>query len=94
MIVNVFTVDVEEYYHAAIFRRGTNGLSALTLESRVERSMDHLLDLLRRHQTRATFFVQNTERQYLELGFGPKASILTLSVAGKTEQPRKRRLPA
>jgi polysaccharide deacetylase family protein (PEP-CTERM system associated) len=57
MIVNVLTVDVEEYYHAAIFRRGTSGLSGLTLESRVERSMNHLLDLLRRHQTRATFFV-------------------------------------
>jgi polysaccharide deacetylase family protein (PEP-CTERM system associated) len=57
MIVNVLTVDVEEYYHAAIFRRGTSGLAGLTLESRVERSMNHLLDLLRSHQTRATFFV-------------------------------------
>src|SRR4029450_4593735 len=55
--VNVLTVDVEEYYHAAIFRRGTNGLAGLTLESRVERSMNHLLDLLRSHRTRATFFV-------------------------------------
>ena len=57
MIVNVLTVDVEEYYHAAIFRRGTSGLSGLTLESRVEKNMDHLLGLLRSHQTRATFFV-------------------------------------
>jgi polysaccharide deacetylase family protein (PEP-CTERM system associated) len=57
MIVNLLTVDVEEYYHAAIFRRGTNGLSGLARESRVEASMDRLLNLLRTHHTRATFFV-------------------------------------
>jgi polysaccharide deacetylase family protein (PEP-CTERM system associated) len=57
MIVNVLTVDVEEYYHAAIFRRGTGRLSCRGLESRVETSMERLLDLLRSHRTRATFFV-------------------------------------
>jgi len=57
MIVNVLTIDVEEYYHAAIFRRGANPLPGATFESRVEQSMDLLLDLLRRHRTRATFFV-------------------------------------
>ena len=57
MIVNVLTVDVEEYYHAAIFRRGAKTLPGSALESRVERSMELLLDLLRRNRTRATFFV-------------------------------------
>jgi polysaccharide deacetylase family protein (PEP-CTERM system associated) len=57
MITNVLTVDVEEYYHAAIFRRGTGGLSGGRLESRVEASMDHLTDLMRTHQARATLFV-------------------------------------
>jgi len=57
MIVNVLTVDVEEYYHAAIFRRGANPSPGAAFESRVERSMDLLLDLLRRNRTRATFFV-------------------------------------
>jgi polysaccharide deacetylase family protein (PEP-CTERM system associated) len=57
MIVNVLTVDVEEYYHAAIFRRGTSELPCRRFESRVEKSMEHLLELLRSHHTRATFFV-------------------------------------
>jgi polysaccharide deacetylase family protein (PEP-CTERM system associated) len=57
MIVNVLTVDVEEYYHAAIFRRGTSSRSGGAFESRVEQSMERLLDLLKSHQTRATFFV-------------------------------------
>jgi polysaccharide deacetylase family protein (PEP-CTERM system associated) len=57
MIVNVLTVDVEEYYHAAIFRRGANPAPGTRFESRVERSMELLLELLRRTRTRATFFV-------------------------------------
>ena len=28
MITNVLSVDVEEYYHAAIFQRGTSALGA------------------------------------------------------------------
>jgi polysaccharide deacetylase family protein (PEP-CTERM system associated) len=57
MIVNVLTVDVEEYYHAAIFRRGTSTLPGRGFESRVVSSMERLLELLRTHRTRATFFV-------------------------------------
>jgi len=56
-ITNVFSVDVEEYYHAAIFRRGTRGLGHASLESRVARSVDRLLDLLSAHGARGTFFV-------------------------------------
>ena len=63
MITNALSVDVEEYYHAAIFRSGTgarNGTSALvtrSFESRVEQSVERLLGLMRDHYTRGTFFV-------------------------------------
>ena len=57
MITNVLSVDVEEYYHGAIFRAGAAIAAAGRFESRVEQSMDRLLALLREHQTRATFFV-------------------------------------
>jgi polysaccharide deacetylase family protein (PEP-CTERM system associated) len=57
MITNALTVDVEEYYHAAIFRAGTGALGTRNLESRVGRSIDRLLELLQRHAATATFFV-------------------------------------
>ena len=55
-MLNALSVDVEEYFHAAIFRSGTRGLGGGDFESRVERSMDLLLALLRRTRTQATFF--------------------------------------
>jgi polysaccharide deacetylase family protein (PEP-CTERM system associated) len=55
MITNALSVDVEEYYHAAIFQRATK--PPASLESRVERSVDQLLALMNEHRTRATFFV-------------------------------------
>jgi polysaccharide deacetylase family protein (PEP-CTERM system associated) len=57
MITNALTVDVEEYYHAAMFRRGASGLAGRSLESRVEGSVDQLLSLMSEHGARATFFV-------------------------------------
>jgi polysaccharide deacetylase family protein (PEP-CTERM system associated) len=57
MVTNALSVDVEEYYHAAIFRAGTRMLNAPSFESRVERSVERLLALLDEHFTRATFFV-------------------------------------
>jgi polysaccharide deacetylase family protein (PEP-CTERM system associated) len=57
MITNALTVDVEEHYHAAIFRRGTAGRCAPALESRVERNVDRLLALMSDRRARATFFV-------------------------------------
>ena len=57
MITNALSVDVEEYYHAEIFRRGTAALAAPRLESRVEASVDRVLGLMREHRARATFFV-------------------------------------
>src|SRR5687768_10536059 len=56
MITNALSVDVEEYYHAAIFRRGAR-IEPSCLESRVERSVDELLALMGEHDARATFFV-------------------------------------
>lgn len=57
MIINALSVDVEEYYHAAVFRSGTRGLGHRHFESRVEQSIDRLLALLNEHGVRATFFV-------------------------------------
>jgi polysaccharide deacetylase family protein (PEP-CTERM system associated) len=57
MIVNVLSVDVEEYYHAAIFRNGAKGLVGRHWESRVEQSVELMLALLRQHHAHATFFI-------------------------------------
>jgi polysaccharide deacetylase family protein (PEP-CTERM system associated) len=57
MITNALSVDVEEYYHTAIFRNGTSALPHGHFESRVEQSIDRLLALLSEHGVRATFFV-------------------------------------
>ena len=57
MITNALSVDVEEHYHAEIFRRGTGTVSGNFLESRVERNVDRLLALFSNHSARATFFV-------------------------------------
>jgi polysaccharide deacetylase family protein (PEP-CTERM system associated) len=57
VITNALSVDVEEYYHAAIFRLGTNTLATHHLASRVEQSVDQLLAIMSEHRARATFFV-------------------------------------
>ena len=57
MITNVFSVDVEEYYHAEIFHRATAAREHVQFESRVERSTDELLALMARHGAAGTFFV-------------------------------------
>jgi polysaccharide deacetylase family protein (PEP-CTERM system associated) len=56
MLVNVLSVDVEEYFHAAIFRSGTNSLAGGHFETRVEQNVDRLLALLGEHHTKGTFF--------------------------------------
>lgn len=57
MIANVLTIDVEEYYHAEIFRRGAGAARATGCVSRVENSMTRLAALMRAHNARATLFV-------------------------------------
>ena len=56
-VVNVLSVDVEEYYHATIFREGIGGRAAGSFVSRVEESMDRVLALLADADVRATCFV-------------------------------------
>jgi polysaccharide deacetylase family protein (PEP-CTERM system associated) len=55
VVLNALSVDVEEYFHAEIFRNGTNGRVARAFESRVEASVDVLLSLLGT-RTKGTFF--------------------------------------
>src|ERR1043165_9503542 len=52
-----FTVDVEEYFQVSAFDDVVPRFQWPTLESRVERSVDRLLDLLARHHAQGTFFV-------------------------------------
>jgi polysaccharide deacetylase family protein (PEP-CTERM system associated) len=56
MVLNALSVDVEEYFHASIFRQATRGVGR-PFESRLEANMDCLLELFGRSGTRATFFV-------------------------------------
>jgi polysaccharide deacetylase family protein (PEP-CTERM system associated) len=56
MLVNALSVDVEEYFHAEIFRSGTQAVSGRGFESRVEASVDRLLGIMRDRHTKATFF--------------------------------------
>jgi len=56
VIVNAMSVDVEEYYHAEIFQRGVRA-SGNGFESRVEQNVDCLLQVMRDHGARGTFFV-------------------------------------
>jgi polysaccharide deacetylase family protein (PEP-CTERM system associated) len=54
--LNALSVDVEEYFHAEIFQIGAGRPAHHTYESRVEASVDLLLELLARNGTRGTFF--------------------------------------
>lgn len=55
-VLNVLSVDVEEYFHAEIFQISTARRPAGRFESRVEASVDRLLRLLSAHGARGTFF--------------------------------------
>lgn len=52
-----FTVDVEEYFHAAALERAVQPDRWHALESRVERGTDAVLERMARHGARGTFFV-------------------------------------
>jgi polysaccharide deacetylase family protein (PEP-CTERM system associated) len=55
--VNAFTVDVEDYYHVSAFEKWIPRSDWDRYESRVEQNTHHLLEVLDRHDVRATFFV-------------------------------------
>jgi polysaccharide deacetylase family protein (PEP-CTERM system associated) len=52
-----FTVDVEEWFHAAALERAVDPNRWDSLESRVEGATDALLEAMDRHGARGTFFV-------------------------------------
>jgi polysaccharide deacetylase family protein (PEP-CTERM system associated) len=56
-LVNAMTVDVEDYFHVTAFAGSLDRSKWPTLESRVERNTQQLLELFARHQVRITFFV-------------------------------------
>lgn len=53
----IFSVDLEEYFHANALERAAPRERWSTFPSRVERATEPLLELLAQHQSRATFFV-------------------------------------
>ena len=55
--VHLFTVDVEEHFHAAALEGAVERARWDGLESRVEGGVETLLEALERHGARATFFV-------------------------------------
>jgi polysaccharide deacetylase family protein (PEP-CTERM system associated) len=56
-VVNAFTVDVEDYFHAAALSAAISRESWPTREYRVERNTERLLDLLAEANVHGTFFV-------------------------------------
>ena len=56
-IVNAMTVDVEDYFHVSAFEGSVSRNSWDSLESRVARNTDRLLELFDQAGVRATFFV-------------------------------------
>jgi polysaccharide deacetylase family protein (PEP-CTERM system associated) len=55
--IHHFTVDVEEYFHVSAFEPYVERRRWERFESRVDHSVDRLLDLLAEHGARGTFFV-------------------------------------
>lgn len=54
---NAMTVDVEEYFHVSAFSNVVSRNQWASLQSRVERSVDTILELFEASHTRATFFM-------------------------------------
>jgi polysaccharide deacetylase family protein (PEP-CTERM system associated) len=54
---HIFSVDVEEYFHAQALAEAAPASRWPTLESRVEASTDRILELLARHGALGTFFI-------------------------------------
>jgi len=56
-MLNVMTVDVEDYFHASAFADSVSPADWTTLQSRVVRNTDRLLEIFDHAGVRATFFV-------------------------------------
>jgi polysaccharide deacetylase family protein (PEP-CTERM system associated) len=55
-ITNALTIDVEDYFQVSAFAPHIDRAHWDTTECRVERNMHRMLDMLARHDTKATFF--------------------------------------
>lgn len=55
-MVNAMTIDVEDYFQVSAFAPHVARTSWDDRECRVERNMDRILEMLARHDTKATFF--------------------------------------
>ncbi|MEZ6043513.1 MAG: glycosyltransferase [Planctomycetaceae bacterium] len=55
--LNVLTVNVEDYYQAAVFHRFIQAKNWYRFDSRLQANVEELLQLLESHKTQATFFV-------------------------------------
>jgi len=54
---NVLTVDLEDYFHVSAYERQVKREEWDTYPSRVEQNVNRLLELLKQHNHKATFFV-------------------------------------
>ena len=57
VVVNMMTIDVEDFFHASVFDGAIPRHRWDQLESRVGANADRLLVILERAKVRATFFV-------------------------------------
>ncbi len=56
-IVNIFSIDVEDWFHILDLKNGIGFDMWSKQPSRVEQNTEQLLDLMRRHETKATCFI-------------------------------------
>jgi polysaccharide deacetylase family protein (PEP-CTERM system associated) len=56
-LLNILTIDVEDYYHVSAFEGYIQPDEWRYLPSRVENNVKKILDILEDHNTKATFFV-------------------------------------
>ncbi len=56
-MINVLSVDVEDYFHVEAFASTIQRSSWDTFESRVDRNIPRILDLFQKHGVKGTFFV-------------------------------------
>lgn len=56
-VVNAMTIDVEDYFHVSVFDGVVPRARWDSLESRVCRNTEHLLQIFEEHEVKATFFV-------------------------------------
>ena len=56
-MLNVFTVDVEDYFHVEAFAAQIAYEHWDSFAPRVDRNVDSLLEILAKHHVRGTFFV-------------------------------------